>query len=1071
MQPDTELDHRCSPRKSVLRVFRCGGKVSRVAVALGLVLAMGLHGRPSHCSASPKIKGELIDVRGIDGNDDFICGYYASKGKKVDTIIQRVDGKKHIKKLFWSSRIITQKAKALSVLAQQSKSNPDSLTPKQSKKLKNQKKQLRELKKMIRLCGKVNDPVSDLNRVRFEHVEPIIEVQCMNCHKPLGWENSNEYFLSTGRVSPGEPENSPMYSFLSGTPEELAPGYMPKGSDPLPSLQIMMFSNWVRDLEPGSGGGVPTPTPDDGTGVGRALYTQYCSACHGAIDSSSKFGATAEEITLAIANVPQMRHLKLTQEQIIEIAFALSKVEPPEEGTVSVRSVGSVNEGSTGELTKAQFEISFSGTAKQAFTIGYVTSNGTALADNDYVFTAGTVDFSGTDGETKVVSIDVIGDNFPEQSEDFFLDIASRYGPVRVAQSTASAEILNDDVTPQQILPVQAGSLRLAFGFNGNYQDALGFSDGVPEGDVSISPVAQVGSGSLELDSGPDYLSFPGSMLPKSDFTVASWVWWEDQVATTSRLFEFSGAGNNYVRFTPRGGSNRCAFEIRTPSGVFALSCPTTSPFPLGRWTHVALTFNATDDVMEIYFDGQRVASRSAVTLDPTGFVFANNRIGRGQNTNTEFAGRIDEFLVFSRALTQDEIASVFAMKQSVLINSGILVSLNGTPIANGSTLSLDSLSVGEEHNLVFTVQNIGLAGLALVDTPTVTLHGRDSTQFESTLQPWPWQQLLGEDLVGMFTLRFVPTAPGEKIATLSVANSDWINGNWAIAVSGKASGSPRYEDPAEEDTTSPAAQGRFLYANSCAGCHGNISVSQKRGTTLAKLTTALGAESGVTQMRNLQLTAAEQELVVLALNTPVPSTSSKPVVEGAAVKLGSARFLSSFFETIFLPEDTGAFTADDVVIQQKINDLILGRTANGSFVTGRREVIGDRCDRLADTSGIGTDHACPFNQNGQILIGSARPAPNTIRSGLIEKTCSEVLSIDRAVDNVLGQIGRSRTSPVTVDEVQAVWEVFLPGKEIPTYLATVIANFPNGLEEMSLFEQHRFMQHLICSTAAWEVI
>lgn len=58
---------------------------------------------------------------------------------------------------------------------------------------------------------------------------------------------------------------------------------------------------------------------------GAALYTTYCSSCHGPLATSSKLGATASQIQSAITSVSAMRYLpKLMSVQIQAIASALS---------------------------------------------------------------------------------------------------------------------------------------------------------------------------------------------------------------------------------------------------------------------------------------------------------------------------------------------------------------------------------------------------------------------------------------------------------------------------------------------------------------------------------------------------------------------------------------------------------------------------------------------------------------------------------------------------------------------------------------------------------------------------
>ena len=63
----------------------------------------------------------------------------------------------------------------------------------------------------------------------------------------------------------------------------------------------------------------PTTTTD-----GAALYTQYCASCHGSLSNSSKKGASASTIQIAINNVSAMSSLKiLTSAQVQAIATAL----------------------------------------------------------------------------------------------------------------------------------------------------------------------------------------------------------------------------------------------------------------------------------------------------------------------------------------------------------------------------------------------------------------------------------------------------------------------------------------------------------------------------------------------------------------------------------------------------------------------------------------------------------------------------------------------------------------------------------------------------------------------------
>ncbi len=56
---------------------------------------------------------------------------------------------------------------------------------------------------------------------------------------------------------------------------------------------------------------------------GKQLYADNCSGCHGALASSAKAGSTFTEIKNAIANVPLMSGISLTDDEIQAIADEL----------------------------------------------------------------------------------------------------------------------------------------------------------------------------------------------------------------------------------------------------------------------------------------------------------------------------------------------------------------------------------------------------------------------------------------------------------------------------------------------------------------------------------------------------------------------------------------------------------------------------------------------------------------------------------------------------------------------------------------------------------------------------
>lgn len=96
----------------------------------------------------------------------------------------------------------------------------------------------------------------------------------------------------------------------------------------------------------------PTGTNPPPVFDGAALYTQYCSACHGALASSTKKNKTAAQITAAIASVSNMVTTalqSLTSAQIEAIASALVSTPTPPPTSSGTKHVVEIT--STGTLT------------------------------------------------------------------------------------------------------------------------------------------------------------------------------------------------------------------------------------------------------------------------------------------------------------------------------------------------------------------------------------------------------------------------------------------------------------------------------------------------------------------------------------------------------------------------------------------------------------------------------------------------------------------------------------------------------------------------------------------------
>ena len=112
---------------------------------------------------------------------------------------------------------------------------------------------------------------------------------------------------------------------------------------------------------------------------------------------------------------------------------------------LSVSGGGEVAEGDSGTTARAEFTVTLAPARRQAVSVSYATSDGTAEAGSDYESASGTVTFS--PGETsKTVSVTVNGDDEAEANETFTLALTSTpNGQIDPQNSSAGAVIKNDD--------------------------------------------------------------------------------------------------------------------------------------------------------------------------------------------------------------------------------------------------------------------------------------------------------------------------------------------------------------------------------------------------------------------------------------------------------------------------------------------------------------------------------------------------------------------------------------------------------------------------------------------------
>jgi uncharacterized protein len=198
------------------------------------------------------------------------------------------------------------------------------------------------------------------------------------------------------------------------------------------------------------------------------------------------------------------------------------------------------------------------------------------------------------------------------------------------------------------------------------FDETGGTSAADSSGNTAGGPAALVGgatfgagrkNNAVRLDGTSGYARLPAGLLSNvGDFTVATWVNLAT-AATWARVFDFGSGTSSYMFLTPRSSAGGIRFAITTGGAGAEQQINATAALATGSWRHVAVTVGANTGIL--YVDGTEVA-RSSITLRPSSLgATSATYIGRSQYNDPFLSAQIDEFRIYSRALSATEIRTL----------------------------------------------------------------------------------------------------------------------------------------------------------------------------------------------------------------------------------------------------------------------------------------------------------------------------------------------------------------------------------------------------------------------------
>ncbi|MCH5211134.1 MAG: S-layer homology domain-containing protein [Oscillospiraceae bacterium] len=265
------------------------------------------------------------------------------------------------------------------------------------------------------------------------------------------------------------------------------------------------------------------------------------------------------------------------------------------------------------------------------------------------------------------------------------------------------------------VMPVSAAEPKpvLQYTFDGKKEltDENGKNELKLSGGASVTNDGNVGK-ALLLDGVDGFAQLPSGIMSDS-MTITAWVKMS-AFRTWGRVFDLGTDSNNNFFLSPYSGGT-ARIEMKSPSGVDTMD---TVQETERDWVHYAVTYNK--GTLSYYRNGLLIGSKANLSIKPTDIKDELNYIGKSHYDGDAYlSAAIDDFRIYDKALTAQEIGAVFAEGK---ISPAVL--LGSYAIESGALVTGDSITLPQTDGLTWTETD----ELGLIDTKTGAVKHIDNT-------------------------------------------------------------------------------------------------------------------------------------------------------------------------------------------------------------------------------------------------------------------------------------------------------------------------------------------------------
>ncbi len=254
-------------------------------------------------------------------------------------------------------------------------------------------------------------------------------------------------------------------------------------------------------------------------------------------------------------------------------------------------------------------------------------------------------------------------------------------------------------------------------------------STGSNTGTLSGSPTwgdGRVGK-ALNFDGVDDFMNAGSStsLDTPADYTISLWVYNGAGSDAYPTLFNrVAQVANNGYFWAYTNGTNEADLNFQYADGTNYLTTTFSSALSLNAWQHVVFTFDDASKALKLYINGSQFSTTRTLTNslsvdDGTLYIGTYD----GSTTNYSFQGSLDEFRLYKRTLSAEEVSSLYRQSAATIINrsqntqmtDGLvgLWSFNGADVSG--TTAYDRSGQGNNGTLIGSpTPIIGKVGQAL---------------------------------------------------------------------------------------------------------------------------------------------------------------------------------------------------------------------------------------------------------------------------------------------------------------------------------------------------------------------